>query len=168
MTKTQNVKRKFRRKEKDKENAAKGKDQKPLKLNQTEQAIFNEASTALATGKTNQQNIIAINNDVDGLRKMINAYDQKMAIYDKDEIRPRFEASEKKTDLLIDLLLRSNEELELSEEEIKILELEEFDEESDKEEEVNDKDVIAPSSNGAPNTSKPVPKKVKKVKVKNE
>lgn len=153
MTKSQNKGRKFRRKEKDKENATKGQDQKPVKFNQKEQAIFNEAATALATAKTNQQNIIAINNDTDGLRKMINAYDNKMALYDKDEIVPRFETSEKKIDLLLDLVLRSEIDIELSDDEMKILELEEF------EEEIEDKDVVAPSSNnGAP------PEKIEEVK----
>ena len=164
MTKTQNVKRKFRRKEKDKENAAKGKDQKELKLDQKEQFIYKEAKLAIATAKTNQQNIVAINEVLDELSKMINTYDQKMAMYDKDEIRPRFEASEKKNDLLIDLLLRSNEELELSDDEIKILELEEFDEEPAKN---NDADTLG--DNGVPGKPiKPKKKATKKVKIKNE
>lgn len=156
-----NSKRKLRRITKDKENAAKGKGKEPLQLDQKEQFIYTEAKQALAESKTNHQNIVAINDSIQDLSKMINSFDQKMAEYDKTDVQPQFKDLQQKNELLIDLLLRSEMELELTNDEIKILELE-FEPEKEAEKEITDKDVVATSTNGKDKPTKKVDKKTKK------
>ena len=134
----QNTKTKIRRRKQDKENAIKGGKSKEMKLDQKEQIIYNEAKDGIAIARTNQQNIIGINKDIIELSKMINAFDTKMSQYDAEDVRPRFVKIENKQNAMIDFLINLADilEIELTEEQMKIFELEEI-----KEAEVVDQDI---------------------------
>ncbi len=114
-----NQSRRLRRAKVDNENANVNKNNgQQLKLNRAEKAILGETNRGLAMAENNRKMI-------DGIQISLNALDGKMSNYDATDVRPRFETIEKKLDLLLNLVLQIDQEFEISDEEMKLLGLEE-------------------------------------------
>lgn len=115
----QNQKKRLRRSKVDNENANvnKGNGQQ-LKLNRAENAIMAEVNRIEGISENTR-------NMADGLQSQLRNLDSKMVGYDATDVKPRFETIEKKLDLLLNLVLQVDQEFDITDEEMKLLGLEE-------------------------------------------
>lgn len=150
MTKENNKARKLRRKSKDEDNAKKSKPKQQVKFSEAENFIFSEVQNALAESKANHGSIIEANKTIASNTKSILAIDQQMGNYDKTQVAPRFKSLNEKFDLILDIFIDNFEDLELTKDQMKILELEFEDEEELVETDVNAKELTEKGKNGKP------------------
>lgn len=126
------------------------KKQSQMQFTEKEKILFGEIRSVEAIAITNQQNVVSLNKSIREISDMAKAIDHKLINYDQTEIQPRLKSIEDKLNILVELMLPTLEEVGLTEEQMKTLDLE-----------------VEPEERAKP-PKKPKPKKEKAKTVKTE
>lgn len=135
-----NKARKLRRTAKNKDNA-KNPATKKLTFNQKEQMIIGEIKTLGGQVKSNSDAIVGLNVSLGDLNQNVTSFGNFMNNYDQQSVQPIFNSLLDKINLLVDIILDNIENIDLDEEQMKILDLTFEEDEETEEDEIIEKEV---------------------------